>query len=244
MKICVAQTKPIKGNVELNKKKHQQLIELATLQGAQLIIFPELSLTGYEPSLANTLAFTLDDKRLVDFQEMSDQHQIIIGVGVPLQVEKGIAISTLFFQPQQPKHSYTKEYLHVDEEPYFTSVPNQGSVFVNNTQLGFAICYELSIAEHTKRAMATGAKVYLASVAKTAAGVERAQQQLATIAREHQVFVLMANSVGPSDDFVAAGQTAVWGQKGNTLYQMSSEKEGLLIFDQETEKAIIIDDDN
>jgi predicted amidohydrolase len=47
MKICVAQTRPIKGNIQSNIVNHKKLIDLAVSNGAVIVIFPELSLTGY-----------------------------------------------------------------------------------------------------------------------------------------------------------------------------------------------------
>lgn len=56
MKICVAQTRPIKGEIDKNIEIHKKFIDLATSKGANMIFFPELSLTGYEPKLAKHLA--------------------------------------------------------------------------------------------------------------------------------------------------------------------------------------------
>jgi predicted amidohydrolase len=44
MKICIAQTKPIKGNVSANIEAHKKFIELALTLNAEAIFFPELSL--------------------------------------------------------------------------------------------------------------------------------------------------------------------------------------------------------
>ncbi len=83
MKICVAQTKPVKGDIQRNIENHKKLIDMAASHGADIIIFPELSLTGYEPTLAKELATTQDDSRFDDFQQISDRRQITIGIGVP-----------------------------------------------------------------------------------------------------------------------------------------------------------------
>jgi len=56
MKICVAQTRPVKGDIQSNIENHKKFIDLAVSGGADTIIFPELSLTGYEPELAKELA--------------------------------------------------------------------------------------------------------------------------------------------------------------------------------------------
>jgi predicted amidohydrolase len=46
MKICVAQTRAIKGDIQSNIDNHKKLIDLAISNGANIVIFPELSLTG------------------------------------------------------------------------------------------------------------------------------------------------------------------------------------------------------
>ncbi len=58
MKICVAQTKPVKGNILKNINHHKTLIDTAISHGVDTIVFPELSLTGYEPELTEDLATT------------------------------------------------------------------------------------------------------------------------------------------------------------------------------------------
>jgi isopropylmalate/homocitrate/citramalate synthase len=86
MKLCVVQTKPIKGDILGNIDHHKTFIDLAVSYGANIVIFPELSLTGYEPTLAQALATNQDDRRFDAFQAMSDTNQVTIGVGVPSQV--------------------------------------------------------------------------------------------------------------------------------------------------------------
>jgi len=119
MKICAAQTRPIKGDIRGNIANHKKLIDQAVADGAGLVIFPELSLTGYEPTLAKELAVEQGDTRFDDFQAMSDADGITIGVGVPTKNEKGVCISMLLFQPHKARRAYSKSYLHPDEEAFF-----------------------------------------------------------------------------------------------------------------------------
>lgn len=58
MILASAQTKPKRGNIKANLAEHYQLIDLASKNGADLIVFPELSLTGYERENAMSLAFS------------------------------------------------------------------------------------------------------------------------------------------------------------------------------------------
>jgi len=49
LKIAVAQIPSVKGDVEANTKTHLTAIAKASVEGVNYIVFPELSLTGYEP---------------------------------------------------------------------------------------------------------------------------------------------------------------------------------------------------
>ena len=130
MKICVAQTKPVTGDIEQNILHHKEFINRATALGADSIIFPELSLTGYEPTLAKALAVDLYDNRLDDFQAISNAQKITIGVGIPVRTENGITISMIIFQPHRERLVYSKKYIHADEEEFFgrgDPLPGAGS---------------------------------------------------------------------------------------------------------------------
>ncbi len=238
MKICVAQTRPVKGDVRTNIIAHKKLIDLAIYNKANSIIFPELSLTGYEPELAKDLATDKDDNRFNDFQEISDSKHVTIGVGMPIKSDAGTLIGMIIFQPNSPRQVYCKQHLHSDEYPYF--INGTGQVFLNESKnkTALAICYELSIPEHSLNAFNNGANVYIASVAKTTGGVENACGTLADIARKYSMTVFMANCIGHCDNFESAGTTSVWNNQGNLIGQLNDRNEGILIFDTDTQQLI------
>lgn len=238
MKVCAVQTRPVKGNISKNTERHKTLIELAAAAGADIIIFPELSLTGYEPELAKDLAISLDDKRLDDFQKISDARQISIGLGMPLKTGSGITISLIFFQPQRARQSYAKQHLHPDEDPYFIRGDHQLILTVKNHTVAPAICYESMLPEHSEKAFNKGAKIYLASVAKSSKGVEKAVKHLSGIAGKYAMTVLMANCTGCCDNFISAGKTSVWNNKGILAGQLNDTNEGLLIYDTHTQEMV------
>jgi predicted amidohydrolase len=82
MKISIAQIRPIKGELIKNVCTHKKIIDPAITHKADCIFFPELSLTGYEPELAKALALNQDDIGFEDFQKISADNNITIGVGV------------------------------------------------------------------------------------------------------------------------------------------------------------------
>jgi predicted amidohydrolase len=239
MKICIAQTKPIKGNISANIKAHLELIELALTLNADAIFFPELSLTGYEPELAKKLATNQNDHRLDIFQEISNKNHIIIGLGLPSAIASKIRISMIVFQPNKPRQTYSKQQLHSDEFPYFDVGNEQLLINCNGKNIAPAICYESLQPEHSQNAFKLGANVYLASVAKSVKGIENVFEYYPIIAKHYTIPVLMANCVGFCDNFLSVGQSAVWTKEGKLAGHLNDKTEGILLFDTETEEVII-----
>jgi predicted amidohydrolase len=238
MKICVAQTRPIKGDIQNNIDNHKKLIDLAVANGADIVIFPELSLTGYEPTLAKELATHPDDSRFDDFQKMADTRQITIGVGAPTKSNTGICISMLIFQPHQARQTYSKKFIHPDEEAFFVSGQNSMDLIGNKPAIAPAICYELSVPEHAENAFKSGAEIYIASVAKFVNGIDKAINRLADIAHKYSMTVLMSNCIGQADGSECAGKTSIWNNKGLLVGQLNDQNEGILIIDTDTQELI------
>lgn len=236
MKICIAQTKPIKGNVSANIEAHIKFIELALILNTDAIFFPELSLTGYEPELAKKLATNHDDIRLDIFQETSDKNNIVIGLGLPTATESNIRISMIIFEPNKPRQTYSKQQLHSDEFPYFENGDGQVIIKTNDKNIAPAICYESLQQTHSKNAFKLVADVYLASVAKPANGVVKAFDHYPKIAKQYAMPVLMSNCVGLCENFLSVGNSSVWTKKGKLVGQLDDKTEGILMFDTETEE--------
>ncbi len=235
MKIAIAQVKPVKGNIAANIERHERAIHQAISHRTDAIFFPELSITGYEPELAGELATTQNDSRFDSFQQISDTNSITIGLGVPTRNTVGIQISTVVFQPGQPRQAYAKQRLHPDELPYFIPGRTQLIVKVGNCTIAPAICYESLQRDHPLTAHRLGAGIYVASVAKSQTGVANAMAHYPRIAAQFAMPVLMSNCVGSCDNFVSAGQSAIWTSDGKLAGQLDEVSEGLLLVDTDTE---------
>jgi predicted amidohydrolase len=239
VRICVAQLRPIAGDIEANVRKHHALLELAVSRDAQMVCFPELSLTGYEPKLAKGLATNKDDPRLSSFQSLAGARSLCIAVGIPTIAAGGTRISMIVFQPSGARITYSKQQLHADEEPYFVRGGHQIVVAVAGHSIAPAICYESLQDSHAEQAAQLGADIYLASVAKSAGGAQRAFSHYPAVARRHTMTVLMANCVGPCDDFVAVGQSAIWSSSGELLTKLDSEHDGIALLDTVTGEVAV-----
>lgn len=244
MRIAVAQTRPIKGNIEANISNHQQLINLAISQRADAIFFPELSITGYEPSLAAELATDISDNRLDIFPRISDKNNITIAVGLPTHGKDGILITMVIFQPGKPPQAYSKQHLHSDELPFFINGDEQVFISCDSQTIAPGICYETSLPVHWENVHQHGASVYVASVAKTAEGIERSAKIFSEMARKYAMTVLLSNSLGPADNFLSAGKSAAWNPAGMLVAQLDDVREGILVYDTSTGLANSINIDH
>lgn len=215
--------------------QHKSWIEQAAKFSTEALFFPELSLTGYEPSEASRVALGPDDIRLDTFQRLSDQHILILGIGLPLRSSATKPyISMAVFQPGLTRRFYNKQYLHPDEIPFFTPGRDHLIIHCGDQKISPAICYESLVPAHVQQAHELGTEVYVASAAKSAAGRGKAGAYYAAVARTYGLTVLLSNSIGPGDNFIAAGQSAAWNSQGQLMGQLSSDQEGLLIYDTVT----------
>jgi predicted amidohydrolase len=238
MIICVAQIKPIPGDLEKNIANHLEWVIRAIEQKVSFIIFPELSLTGYEPKLAHRLAFAPDDLRLQQFQELSDKHDIVIGLGMPKRSSQGIHISNTYFQAKRAIETYDKQLLPADEKPYFIGGDSQCILSIQNQKVAPAICYESLQVSHISAAHAIGAQIYCASVAKSSVGIQKAYAHFPRIAAQYSIPVLMSNCIGHCDNFESAGQSAIWNAKGQIIGSLDEISEDWLLYSTRDEKCV------
>ncbi|KAB2810065.1 carbon-nitrogen hydrolase family protein [Phaeocystidibacter luteus] len=231
MKIALAQIQSEAGAVDANINKHMDYIGKAAESGCKLIVFPELSITGYEPSLAGELAFTLPNSKLNVFQQASDQFNMNIAVGLPLKTSRGVQISMVVYHQRKPSTIYSKRYLHDDELPFFVKGESQTVFKIGERKFAPAICYESTLHRHADEVALHAPDVYTASVAKPAGGVKKANLHYPEIAVKYGMVVLMANAVGPADNFVNAGQSGVWTADGTLVASLGENEEGLLVYE-------------
>jgi len=79
--IALAQCPVIRGDLNTNLNQHHSHIKHAASLGAQLVVFPELSLTGYELDLANKLALKSSDRLFNELSNVCKKNNIMVIAG-------------------------------------------------------------------------------------------------------------------------------------------------------------------
>ncbi|WP_339560946.1 carbon-nitrogen hydrolase family protein [Pseudomonas sp. EA_65y_Pfl1_P113] len=229
--LAAAQSISIAGDVPANIERHLAFVHVAAEHNVQLLVFPELSLTGYEPSLAAGLAITPDDPVLAPLRELARALRLTAVVGMPVRLapDAGVLIGALVLGADGSLALYTKQHLHPGEEVAF--VPGQGGAALEceDEQIALAVCADFSHASHPRLAAEAGATVYAAGVLVSEGGYATDSALLQGYAAEHGLLVLMANHGGPSGGYVCAGRSAIWAADGGLLAAAPGVGDALVI---------------
>ncbi|MEO1712884.1 MAG: carbon-nitrogen hydrolase family protein [Bacteroidota bacterium] len=197
MTLAAVQLSLTLGDLEGNLQKHLRYINQASTLGVGLIVFPEMSLTGYGREEGSTLALALGNPILSPLQEKAQAAQMIIIVGAPLRLAEQLFIGSFIFLPNGEIQMYTKQYLHDGEELYYASSFSYNPLIaLGKERMKLAICADIDHAEHPAQAKAQGASIYLSSIFFSKNGIEGGCQQLKSYARQYALPVLMSNYCG------------------------------------------------
>jgi predicted amidohydrolase len=226
--LAVAQTASTRGDIEGNVATHARLAKAAGNMGARMIVFPELSLTGYEPDIAATHALTPNDPHLQPLRIVSEKYSITIVAGAPYKSPVGLNIAAFVIQPEATI-IYTKHHLHKGEETYFKPGMLNPQIELEGKRVSFAVCADTTHPEHVEAAAHAGAKIYAAGVFITPTGVNADSAQLRSYAEKYGMTVLMANYAASSGGFPTSGKSTIWDKNGNILAQAMDIGEALLI---------------
>lgn len=229
--LAAAQTCSIAGDVPANLQRHLAFMQAAAEQGVQLLVFPELSLTGYEPALAAQLAIAPEDALLAPLRKMAQALQLTAVVGMPIRLAPGagVSIGALVLGADGSLAVYTKQHLHPGEEVAFVAGPGGAALDWGDDRIALAVCADFSHASHPRLAAEAGATLYAAGVLISEGGYATDSALLQGYALEHGMLVLMANHGGPSGGYTCAGRSAIWAADGSLLGAVPGVGEALVI---------------
>jgi predicted amidohydrolase len=229
--LAAAQSVSIAGDVPANIERHLALMHAAADHGVQVLVFPELSLTGYEPSLAAELAIVPEDAVLAPLREMARELGLTTVVGMPIRLAPGagVLIAALVLGADGSLAVHTKQHLHPGEELAFVAGQGGAALDTGDDRIALAVCADFSHGSHPRQAAEAGATVYAASVLISEGGYATDSALLRGYAAEHGLLVLMANHGGPSGGYVCAGRSAIWATDGRLLAAAPGLGEALVI---------------
>jgi len=240
--LATAQTVALPGDLERNLEHHLDTAAAAVEEGAQVLVFPELSLLGYELERARELALDPEDGRLEPLAEQARRGRLTLVVGAPLALGDSLHIAAFVLDPGGGVRHYTKRRLgafpsHVSpnglvpppEPEWFQPGDLDPELVFPHHRAALAICADTADPTHPERAARRGATSYLASMFFTPGERATEQIRLAGHARTHGMAVCLSNYGGPTGGLEAAGGSAIWSPQGDLLVQLPPRGAGLAV---------------
>ncbi|MFI7019021.1 carbon-nitrogen hydrolase family protein [Streptomyces sp. NPDC050164] len=214
LSIAVAQPRCVAHDVTANAVAHAEAVRAAN---ARVVVFPEMSLTGYEldaPPVAP------DDERLAPILSACAETGTLALVGAPVP---GPRIGILAVDGEGARVAYGKVYLHGSEAVHF--VPGEPAVIeVDGWRLGLAVCRDTGIPEHATRTAALGIDGYVAGVVHADHEAEVHGERARRVAADHGLWVVTAAFAGPTGGGFdrTSGRSGIWSANGELIAEAST----------------------
>jgi predicted amidohydrolase len=229
-KIAAAQVVSIRGDIGRNIATHAAAIAAAAEHEVSVLVFPELSLTGYEPDLAAELAITATDECLAPLAALAHRHRMAVVVGASLRnAGAKPGLGAILLAADGSARTYTKMHLGGGEPTYFVPGGAPLSFATRGQTIGIAICADSSKSSHPQGYADLGATVYAAGVFLNAEWYATDSPRLAAHASRFRMLVVMANHAASVGTYASVGRSAVWAPDGSLLAQAEGAENGLLI---------------
>lgn len=217
--IAAAQSLSLAGDLPGNIARHCRFIEAAAEQGVELLVFPELSLTGYEGQDAAALAIDPQDAVLRPLRDLARELKVTAVVGMPIRLEGSVSvlIGALVLGADGSLGVYSKQHLHTGEELVFAPGSGGPTLNIGEEVVALAVCADFSHSSHALAAAGQGAGLYAASVLISEKGYAADTAILQGYARQHSMAVLMANHGGRTGGWQSAGRSCIWSEDGSLI---------------------------
>ncbi len=210
--VAVAQPPCVAHDVAANARAHAEAIRAAR---SRVVVFPELSLTGYE---LDAVPVDPGDGRLQPIGRACAETGTMALAGAPVK-DGQVFIGVLAIDARGATVAYRKMWLGDEEAQRFTPGPAPAKLTVDGWELGLAVCKDTGMPQHAADTAALGIDAYLAGTVKHAdeAGVQH--ERARHIAVTHQVWVAVASFAGQAGGGYdrTAGQSGIWAPDGTLV---------------------------
>lgn len=234
MKLAALQMQAVCGDAEANLARIENAAREAASNGADMLVAPELAVTGYGAGEAFR-HFACEANGLIPDRlgAIARENGIAIVAGFAERVGDAVYNSALFTNGKGANAVYRKSHLYGDyERSWFKpEPPSSVLVSVNGVKLGMLICYDVEFPENVRRLAQAGADLVVVPTAlpKGSSGTMIAEHMIRVRAFENQVFVAYVNHCGADGAFIYAGLSRIAAPDGSLLAEAPAEGEKLLL---------------
>jgi len=233
IKLALAQISSRRENKKENLRKIEEFTKKAKEAAADLVIFPELSLTGYVVhDQIYELAETIPGPSTQRIEELAKKTGMHIIFGMPelsKKAEATIFNTAVFVGPKGIIGKYRKMYLPThsvfEEKRYFRPGYQTAAFNTPLGNIGLCICYDLFFPEVCRLTRLKGAELIISISASPA--IRRSYFEILTAARalENTAFLAFVNLVGVEDGLQFWGGSRLISPTGDVLAKAKYDEE-------------------
>lgn len=226
-----------RGNKQANVRKIEEYTAKAKKQGADLVIFPELSLTGYTVrDELFELAEKIPGPSTSAIEKIAKKHKVYIVFGMPElsgKTQATIYNSAVLVGPEGYVGKYRKMHLPThsvfEEKRYFRPGYHAGTFDTNIGKIGLIICYDIFFPEVCRLTRLEGAQIIVCISASPA--VRKSFFETLTVARaiENATFLAYVNLVGIEDGLQFWGGSRLIAPNGKIIVRARYDEEDLVV---------------
>lgn len=216
MKIGVAQMSPLWENKAHNMRVCRTLAEEARESGCELLVFPELTLTGF--SMNPSLAEPPDGDSAEFFCGLSNELGIAIAFGAAVSENGRVYNRLCIAQNGSVIASYSKvhPFSYVGEDKLFSGGSSAEICEINGVRFGLSICYDLRFPE-LYRMLAERCDCIINIANWPQSRSAHWQALLKARAIENQCFIIGCNRSGEGNGIAYSGDSAVYSPDGEQI---------------------------
>lgn len=240
IKIALAQLNIKWEDKLINQKKCQKLVQKAAKQKTDIIIFPEMTLTGFSMNVSKIAEKETESQTASFFQQLAKKYSIAIVFGVVFQKnKKGKNLAVMIDKRGKILAKYQKihSFRLAEENKYYENGKSLSVFSYCNFKISLLICYDLrfiglfnSLLKHKPDLV-----IVIANWPKERIGHWSAL--LKARALDVQSYVAGVNRTGKSNNLEYNGQSAVFSPKGEILSALGEKNLGLINLDKNKLKA-------
>ncbi len=223
IRIAAVQPACVPRNVAGNAQVHAETIHAAR---ARVVVFPELSLIGYE---LDADPVSCDDPALTPVVDACTATDSIALVGAVVQEAEQRFIAMLAVDSTGVRVAYRKTWLGGEEPQRFRAGDGPTVLEVDGWRFGLGICKDTGAAQHTAGTAALQIDAYLAGLVHRPKELPEQEARAVVIARACQAFVVFASFAGPTGNVFTetAGSSAIWSPSGLAIARTGPDVGGI-----------------
>jgi NAD+ synthase (glutamine-hydrolysing) len=244
VRLALAQIDSVVGDLDGNRDRILTRLDQARDADAELVLFPELAVTGYPPEdLLLRPGFIQAAERIVREIAAATAGEVAL-VGFP-HFAGDLFNACAVCSNGEVKAIYRKRFLPnygvFDEERYFASSRDLVLLRLGETLVGVTICEDMwqPGPPATDLALAGAQLLVNLSASPFHVGKDREREEMfANRARDNSAFVALCNMVGGQDELVFDGHSVVLDDEGEVVARAPGFEEALLVMDVDPRAAI------